>query len=256
MNRDADWTTTTIAGKPADMFTPRAAPRFSLLFLHPYGNETLAHPATNPAWTEALAAAGLACICPHAPQTWWSNRAYRAFDDTITAETHVVQQVLPWMRSRWALPDRAVALAGISMGGQGALRIAFRQASAFPVVASVAGAIDHYQHFDDYAELPDLYRNREHCRQDSATLHVPQRDPPRHIFIACDPADDVWFAGNDRLCEKLRAVGVPHTADLATSHGGHQWDYFNAMAEPVVRFCLAGLERESRRLTTPLEMVC
>ena len=37
-------------------------------------------------------------------------------------------------------------------------------------------------------------------------------------------------------------------SDLLTRAGGHSWMYFDAMAEPMVRFCVAGLERESRRL--------
>ena len=54
--------------------------------------------------------------------------------------------------------------------------------------------------------------------------------------------------GNDRLHEKLSALGIPHTCDLTTRAGGHTWGYFNAMAGRALRFCHAGLEQESRRL--------
>ena len=69
-----------------------------------------------------------------------------------------------------------------------------------------------------------------------------------HVWFACDPADARWFRGNDRLHEKLAALGVPHTADLDTTAGGHDWAYFDRMAEPMIRFVADGLAKESRRL--------
>ncbi len=37
-------------------------------------------------------------------------------------------------------------------------------------------------------------------------------------------------------------------ADLTTAAGGHSWTYFNFVAERVLKFLVAGLEQESRRL--------
>lgn len=244
------WQRFEIAGKGADVFIPSAPVRFALLFLHPHGDGTLASPQANPAFTDALAAADLACCCPMASRTWWCDRVYPPFDEMQTAERFLLDCVEPWMRRTWLLPERAVALAGISMGGQGALRLAFKYAERFPVVAGIASAVDYHQEFDNpqFCELPQLYRNREHCRQDTATLHVKQNSFPRHIWFACDPHDMDWFPGNDRLHEKLRAVGVPHMCDLETSQGCHSWEYYNAMAKPMLTFVQAALKKESRRV--------
>ena len=93
-----------------------------------------------------------------------------------------------------------------------------------------------------------MYDSKEQCRQDTAPMHVhPSRYPP-HVFFASDPREAFWFRGSDRLHEKLNALGVEHTADLATGGGGHSWAYFNRMAERVMRFLRDGLEQESRRL--------
>jgi S-formylglutathione hydrolase len=93
-----------------------------------------------------------------------------------------------------------------------------------------------------------MYNSKEQCRQDTATLHVRQSGFPPHIFFCVDPGDVDWYRGNDRLHEKLNAIGVTHTCDLTTRAGGHSWEYYNAMAEQAVRFVHAGLEYESRRL--------
>ncbi|CAN5181348.1 hypothetical protein BH11PLA2_BH11PLA2_07570 [soil metagenome] len=243
------WSSTRISNIAACIYTA-TLPKYGLLFLHPHGDETLAHQSANPAWTDALTAAGIACCCPLASRTWWADRVYAPFDSTQSAEQHLIRYVVPWMQQTWKLPDRHIAVAGISMGGQAALRLAFRHPYQFPVAASVAGAIDYQIRFDDpaFPELPLVYRSKEHCRQDTATLHVPGSRPYPSVLVASDPQDHDWHPGNERLHEKMNAVGVPHEIDFETSRGGHCWDYFNVMAEPVVKFCVESLERESRRL--------
>jgi S-formylglutathione hydrolase FrmB len=242
------WESIAIAGHDADVLaTPDAV--FGVLFLHPHGDETLAHAAANPAWTDALIRQRLACCCPRASRTWWADRVYSPFDSVLSAEHYLLQEVLPWMASAWKLAPRQIAVVGISMGGQAAVRLACRHPETVRVAAGVASAVDYQSCYYDPAffELPELYRNPEHCRQDTATLAVrPQR--LGSLFIACDPADGDWFPGNERLHEKLTAVGVPHAVDFTTTRGGHTWDYFNAMAEPVIAFCADALAKEARRL--------
>jgi S-formylglutathione hydrolase len=93
-----------------------------------------------------------------------------------------------------------------------------------------------------------MYDSPEQARQDSAILHLdPHRYPPA-IWFACDPDDTEWYRGNDRLHEKLAALGIPHTADLDTRAGGHSWRYFDAMAGPMLLFIAGALRRQERRL--------
>ena len=109
-------------------------------------------------------------------------------------------------------------------------------------------ALDYHDLYGQGMPLDDLYESKEQCRQDTAILHVHPAQYPGHIFFCVDPDDERWFRGNDRLHEKLSALGMPHEADLTTRAGGHSWDYFNHMAERVERFIVAGLEEQSRRL--------
>jgi S-formylglutathione hydrolase len=237
------WARTEVAGKPADIFVPPGLdrPRAGVLFLHPVGGEL---PSFNPTYTAELARHRLACCAPHGKQSWWADRVCPEFDPVLTAERHLVDNVLPWMADRYG----PVAAAGISMGGQGAIRLGFKYPDRFPVVASVAGAFDYHEWHGRGTPLDDLYPRKEACRQDTAILHVnPHRVPPR-VWFACDPADDEWYRGNDRLHEKLSALGVPHTADLTTTAGGHTWGYFDRMAGPMLRWVAGALAAESRRL--------
>lgn len=242
-----NWSRLEIAGKPADVYEPPGPgrPRFAILHLHGASLETL---HDNPAFTQLFGELNLGCLCPHGHRCWWSDRLCMDFDERVTPEQHLLEQVLPFFRARWNLGPPSIGLQGISMGGQGALRLAFKHPSLFPVVAGIASAVDYHDLYGLGTPLDALYESKEQCRQDTAILHVHPAHYPPHIFFCADPDDEKWFRGNDRLHEKLSALGVPHEIDFTTRAGGHSWDYFNRMAERVEHFVVAGLEQQARRL--------
>lgn len=240
------WTRGEVAGKPADLFHPPrdVLPKSAVLFLHDLDERTL---ADDPAYTAELTRHGLACVAPHGGPSWWADRVCPAFDPRVTAERHLLNGVLPWMRATWRLAPHAVAALGIGAGGQAAVRLGFRHADTFRVVAGVASAFDFHDWYGRGTALDEMYASRERCRQDTAILHIDPAKYPPHVWFACDP-DDEFYRGNDRLREKLTAFGLPFTADLETRAGGHTPAYFDAMAGPALRFVADGLRQESRRL--------
>jgi len=241
------WTEETVAGKKVDVFQPAnlSKPRFAMLFLHGYGLETL---RDNPVYTRLFQKMQVPCVSPHGQHAWWADRVCREFDSTLTAERFLLQHMLPFFQERWQIAPGAIGLFGISMGGQGALRLAFKHPALFPAVAGIASALDYHQLYGQGLAIDEMYDSGEQCRQDTALLHVPPVNAPPHIFFCIDPGDVEWYRGNDRLSEKLRALGVSFSADLETEAGGHSWEYFNHMAESVLRFLIDGLTQQSRRL--------
>ncbi|HTU91639.1 MAG TPA: alpha/beta hydrolase-fold protein [Gemmataceae bacterium] len=240
------WTRLDIGGKPADVYDLPASdkPRFGILHLHGLSLKTL---VSEPAFTQLFDELHLVCVCPHGQRSWWGDRVCAEFDPQMTAERHLLQSVVPFFGERWGIAPRGIGLTGISMGGQGALRLAFKHPELFPVVAAIAPAIDYHELYGQGSPIDEMYDSKEQSRQDTALMHIhPSKFPP-HIFYCIDP-DDPFLRGCDRLHEKLSALGVPHEIDVTTRAGGHTWDYFKHMAERVVRFVHQGLEQESRRL--------
>jgi S-formylglutathione hydrolase len=240
------WSRVDIGGKPADVYDPAGGgrPRFGVLHLHDAGLTTLRGQAE---FTDLFDELGLACVGPLGGVCWWADRVCPDFDPEVTPERHLLGRVLPFFAGRWGLGPRAVGLLGMSMGGQGALRLGFKHPRLFPAVAALAPVIEYHEFYGSGSALDGMYDSKEQCRQDTAPMHVNPADYPPHVFFCIDP-DDPWGRGCDRLHEKLAALGVPHEADLATRAGGHSWDYFRRMAGRAVRFLNAGLEAESRRL--------
>lgn len=236
------WNVAKIGARSADVYTPADRARFILLFLADLDGVTIRE---NSDWTSLLENHRLACVCPDGGESWWAERICTSFDAEKSAERYLLEEVVPWAQVRFGTGNFGIV--GVGAGGQAALRFGFKFPDRFRAVGSLAGSIDYYELHGRGLILDEMYPSREHCRQDGVGLHVhPSRWPP-HVWFACDP-DSPWLRGNDRLHEKLMALGVPHTFDFTTRVCGHSWNYYDSLAPGLMRFLVEGLEKESRRL--------
>ncbi|MDP6444569.1 MAG: alpha/beta hydrolase-fold protein [Pirellulaceae bacterium] len=242
------WTDTVVGGHPCDIFEPdEPHPRgHTVIYLHGVHLNRL---VDNQTFTDQFIRHRLRVVAPMTQRSWWTDRVCREFDESITAEQHVLQRVLPYIEERWGVAPKRIGLLGTSMGGQGALRFAYKHPQLFPVVAAVSPAIDYQQRIVDGDEtLADMYSDHEAARQDTALLHIHPLNWPQHQFFCCDPADERWWDSSDRLHMKLYSLGVPHECDLETSGGGHGFDYYNCMAERAVQFLGEKIDEADRSL--------
>jgi S-formylglutathione hydrolase FrmB len=248
MATSGTWSEIEIAGHAGEIYEPpRASPHgFVAIYLHGVHLNRL---RDHPEFERHFDRHGLRVVCPRTARSWWTDKICAEFDPRITAERYVVEHVVEWTSRAWGAAPPQIALLGTSMGGQGALRIAFKHPSTFPVVAAISPAIDYHLRMDEGDEtLPLMYPDKEAARQDTATLHVHPLNWPRNIWFACDPADLRWHDSAERLRMKLAALGIPHECDLETTGGGHGFEYYNRMAEKALDFIAARLESERLRL--------
>lgn len=235
------WSVETIAGQTADVFTPTLGiGEKAVIYLHAYGQERLSE---NPDITCLFDEHQLAAVCPRGGTCWWLDQVDPSFDPELTPMEYVRTRVVEWIGRQWGIVPPRIGLFGISMGGQGVLNLAYRHARTFPVVAAIAPAVDfHSIHGRGYS-IDEIFPDAETARQQTATLHLHPLNWPRFQFFACDPRDTTWFEGCERLASKLSSSGVPFESDLETSHGGHNWTYFTAMAERAVSHLARGLSQ-------------
>lgn len=243
------WSTEKIAGHAVDYFEPTEPNQHGYVVLYLHGVH-LGRLVENAVFTEQFERHGLRVVAPMTQRSWWTDRICPEFDPNITAERHVRDNVLPAIAERYGTRPPRVGLLGTSMGGQGALRLAFKHPDTFPVVAALAPAIDYqlrWGHEEEGATLPRMYADAESVRQDTATLHIHPLYWPRNTFFCCDPGDRLWYESSERLHMKLAALGVPHQCDLETEAGGHGIHYYNAQAPRAVGWLVEALEKERRR---------
>ena len=242
------WSEESVGGHPALIYEPpqRNDHGYVLIYLH---GVHLGRIDQRPAYEDQFRQFGLPVIAPITQRSWWTDKICAEFDTSLTAERHLLDNVLPEIQCRWGAAPPQIGLFGTSMGGQGALRFAYKYPDLFPVVAGVSPAIDYQTRFAEGDEtLPLMYADPESARQDTATLHIHPLNWPRNQFFCCDPADHRWFESADRLKMKLAALGVPFECDFETTAGGHGPEYYDRMAHKTITFLVDRLKSERLRV--------
>lgn len=211
------WETNEVAG-PAVRFwlpTKRTGP-FALLYLHDVDSKPFEEVPGARLLMEKL---NWPIICPQAGASWWLDRIVADFDATMSPREWLLERVVPWAMQQFTIPPRGLALLGIGMGGQGVLQLAFTHGQQYPVVVSLQAAISFDQLYGQGTCLDQCFTSPEHARQYTAGMMVDPRQAAKSLAIIAHSNDPLWYRGNDRLREKLVAVGVPAIVGVPPSGG-------------------------------------
>lgn len=248
MSNSGTWTTEQVGGHPCDLYEPPARNPHGYVGIYLHGVH-LQRLANQPAFTAELAKQGLPVVAPVTQRSWWTDRICEEFDPTISAEKHLLTRVLPWIAERYQAKPPQLAIFGTSMGGQGALRLAYKHPNLFPVVAAISPAIDFQKRYCEGDEtIPQMYADPEAARQDTCLLAIHALNWPRHQFFCCDPTDERHYESVERLKMKLGSLGIPFEHELKVSGGGHGFAYYNLMAPRMLAFVMERLNKERLRV--------
>lgn len=139
------------------------------------------------------------------------------------------------------------AIAGQSMGGFGALHLAFTHPERFAAVASLSGAI--FTGPPEAASLRKLFGDVfgqpfdfEQYRAVSPLEQADEVDPEEAPAIYLTSGDDDFFEfyeGTSLLFLELREAGVP--TELRITDGDHDWTYWTEALGPALQFLAAHL---------------
>jgi len=226
----------TLGGQAVDLFVPVGPVRFITLYLHSQDQE---HLFQLPGIAEILTQYGLACIAPRGGDSWWSGHH-------PDGEPALRNAVIPWMQA--FRPESSLAVFGLGMGGQGALRLGFRMPTDFPVVLSIAAIIDYHELYGQHPAITEMYTSKEQCRQDTAPMHLHPSRHPAHLRMVVDCSLEFIQRGHDRLHEKLLALGVAHEYnDRYHESSGYEVDMQRVLTVEL-KWMQDKLELMSRRL--------
>ncbi len=129
-------------------------------------------------------------------------------------------------------------VAGLSMGGYGAVKWALREPDRFAAVASLSGALDlafraeHPTRPIDPRVWHTAFGDRPVRGTDDDLLTLldsAAAAPP--LYVACG-TEDFLYEDNVRFVERARSVGLPLTVDF--SPGEHDWAYWDAKIADVL----------------------
>ncbi|HQR43695.1 MAG TPA: hypothetical protein PLX97_13465 [Gemmatales bacterium] len=237
--RKGDWHTHIVAGHEVQYWQPAKPLPFAVLYL-PIDHADF---ESSTQATDHLLQLNWPVIVPQVKQTWWLDRLIPSFDNTLSPAHWLLGPVFDWAATNWNICRLAVV--GIGTGGQGALRLGFCAPEKFPVVVSLDGSIALEKEYGKGTCLDHCFLSPEECRQHSVGMMINPRQVPRHLALFANSSNTVHFRGNDRLHEKLRALGVEHHADL---QGDCTKTWWGEALQYSIRFMQQGMKAESRRL--------
>ncbi len=191
-------------------------------------------------WTSIeryASAKGLAVVMPQVHRSFYANEAYgMRFWDFLSEELPAV--VEQFFRVSHRREDTFVA--GLSMGGYGAMKWALRQPGRFAAAATLSGALDlaYLQEFDLRPHIRALvarvWPDRDVAGTDEDLLHlVKTADPaslPR-LMLRCGTEDHL-VEQNERFVAACASAGVQLDAGFAP--GEHVWEFWDTHIQAVL----------------------
>ncbi|GLY95894.1 esterase [Actinoplanes sp. NBRC 103695] len=183
------------------------------------------------------AEAGLAVVMPQVHRSFYSDTAYGLPFWTFLSEElpRTVEQLFHVSTRR---ADTFVA--GLSMGGYGALKWALRQPGRFAAAASLSGALDlaRILEQDDRAFMQELRRrsfpDRSVRGTDDDLLHLIERADPAslpRLIIRCG-TEDHTLPYNHTVVAALEGRGI--AVDSGFAPGAHEWGYWDRTIAEVL----------------------
>ena len=165
----------------------------------------------------------------------WDGSAYLPHTGE-DAEQWIVEEVL--LAAREAAPclvqNPKLAIAGLSMGGYGALRLGAKYPERFAAI-SAHSAITAIVDMSSFVEEPLSLYTATATENDLTPLYWLLRNraalPPLRFDCGLD---DPLLAGNRRLHQALASQGFPHVYEEFP--GGHTWSYWQQHVERTLRF--------------------
>jgi S-formylglutathione hydrolase FrmB len=166
-------------------------------------------------------------VCPDgAVNSWYFDSP---IDSSYKFETHVSSEVPAYIDAHYKTKkDRKYrAIAGLSMGGHGALFIAFRHAETFGACGSMSGALNVESITDGYdvpKRLGDPKTNKA-IYHDFSVLTVIEKYPKDSLAIIIDCGLQDFIIGmSEATHKKMVMLKIPH--DYIVRKGKHDWFYW------------------------------
>ena len=182
---------------------------------------------------------GLAVVMPDAGRSFYTNMryGYRYFDFFSQELPEVANRLFPLSRDR---SQRFIA--GLSMGGYGAFKLALSHPEQYAAAASLSGTLSLTQIEDPDSLLPEwpiIFGDNskiEHSEDDLLYLakrYYQQKQFPLRLFQCCG-TEDFLYQSNQHFLKNGKELGLD--LHYEESPGGHEWQYWDEQMKRVIEW--------------------
>ncbi len=168
---------------------------------------------------------GIIIVCPDGQDSWYFDSP---IDPKFQFETYVTQELRTYIESHYRTLNEPKyrAITGLSMGGHGALWLAWRHPEIYGNCGSMSGGVDIYSSPNRWRineRLGAFESNKEVWKAHSVISLVPSLEPGQNIIID-DGTHDIFINDNNALHKALLEHNIPH--DYIVRPGNHSWTYW------------------------------
>ncbi|HOP75514.1 MAG TPA: alpha/beta hydrolase family protein [Bacillota bacterium] len=226
-----------IAGKDRRVDTPGPYP--TLYLLHGMGDD-------HTAWMRRtsieryLERLPLAVVMPAGQLGWYTDMACgKRYFTFITEELpRICERMFPLSPTR---RDRFIA--GISMGGYGAIKAGLRAPDVFGKAASLSGAVDIQNTLSrlDPQLAQDVFGNTNEIKGSRNDLFTVAKDLANastscpELYLWCG-TDDYFYPDNLRFKSHLAQLNLPFTYEEGP--GDHQWEHWDRQLKRLIEWIM------------------
>jgi S-formylglutathione hydrolase FrmB len=169
----------------------------------------------------------LIIVCPDGNPTSWYFDSVE--DPSSQYETYVSNELVKFIDTHYSTrKDRSGrAITGLSMGGHGALYLAFKHQDVYGAAGSMSGGVDirpFTDRWDIAKRLGTFAQHPERWEQNTVVNMVPLITNGSLALIIDCGVSDFFFQVNNDLHQKLLDAKINH--DFTVRPGGHSWEYW------------------------------
>ena len=182
-------------------------------------------------------------VTPEGNDGWYTDSASVASDKY---ESYVLQELIPEVEKRFrASSERAGrGIAGLSMGGYGAMKFALKHADRFAFAASLSGAFTAASWTEQDLKTPGPIRDsvlqtfgpaNSATRAANDVLKLAREAKPEalpYLYIDCG-TEDFLFNDNREFVTLLLEKKIRH--EYRQLPGTHSWKYWDSQVQEVLR---------------------
>lgn len=198
-----------------------------IYLLHGYGGSYNDWVNKAPAIKDLADQYSLIIVCPDGGKgSWyWDSPEDQAFK----FETFVASELVNWVDSNFKTKKNREgrAITGLSMGGHGALYLAFKHQDVFGAAGSTAGGVD-IRPFPlrwDMSKRIGSYAENKQRWEDHTVINMTHLLTPGSLELIIDCGiGDFFYQVNENLHDLLLERNIAHT--YITGPGAHNWDYW------------------------------
>jgi S-formylglutathione hydrolase FrmB len=195
--------------------------------LHGYSGNYADWITKAPAIRNAADAYQFIIVCPDGGFSSWYFDS--PVEDSSKYETYIATELVKWTDDTYkTIRNRSGrAITGLSMGGHGALYLAFRHQDVFGAAGSMSGGVDirpFPKNWDMAKRLGSYAAHPENWEKNTVINMLYLLTPDTLALLIDCGTEDFFFRVNQNLHEKLLERNIPH--DFVTRPGAHNWPYW------------------------------